>query len=139
MKTRYGPLVTVNKSIMEKSERVLLGANADLSNAKIALELSYNSLEDVEVPAVGKMSDMLASRTLLNSQRNLIQHNKEWVDFAKNQVDTAQKQLKLDMIKYEKFNYLNLEEIKKQMKKIKAQDAKDLDEIALMMHARKEG
>ena len=137
MKTRYTSLVTLKKSTMQKSERVLQSANADLNSAVMTLQLSYDSLKDVDTPQNGLMLDMLASRTLLESQRGLIQHNKEWVNFAKTQVTQAKEQLKSDMIEYEKFNYLELEEIKKKLKEIKIQEAKDLDEVALMTHFQK--
>ncbi len=135
MKTRFNSLVTLKKRTMQKSEEILQGLNKDLNSASEALQLSYDSLKDVEIPITGTMSDMLASRTLLSSQRSLIHHNKEWVDFATNQVNQAREQLKLDMIEYEKFNYLELEEIKKMLQEIKIKEAKDLDEVALMAHA----
>jgi len=122
---------------MDKSERVVQGANADLNSAAVALEISYNTLDGIDSPLQGQMSQMLASRTLLESQRGLIQHNHEWVEFAKNQLHSAKEQLKLDMIEHEKFKYLELEEIKKMIKEIQLQEAKELDEVALMTHARK--
>jgi len=41
------------------------------------------------------------------------------------------------MIEHEKFKYLEFEEIKKALKIKAIQEAKDLDEIALMTHVRK--
>jgi len=137
MKTRFSSLVTIKKSTMQKSEKGLQSANADLSNATTALELSYNSLKDVEPPRTGTMSQMLASRTLLDSQRALIVHNKEWVNFAQKQVESAKEKLKLDMIEHEKFKYLELEEVKKVLKERKIKEAKDLDEVALITHSKK--
>ena len=137
MKTRFSSLVTLKKSTMDKSERVVQGANADLNSAAVALEISYNALAGIDSPLQGQMSQMLASRTLLESQRGLIQHNHKWVEFAKNQLHSAKEQLKLDMIEHEKFKYLELEEIKKMIKEIQLQEAKELDEVALMTHARK--
>ena len=134
MKTRFSPLVKLKKSTMRKSEQFVQQANANLNNASTALKLSYSSLEDVNPPSSGTMNEMLASRTLLESQRGIIQHNKEWVNFASNQVNQAKKQLKFDMIEYEKFNYLELQEIEKEMKKRKIKEVKDLDEIALMTY-----
>lgn len=134
MKTRFTPLVKFKKNTMQKSEQFLQKANANLNSAAIALELSYSSLEDVEPPKNGRMSDMLASRVLLGSQRELINHNKEWVEFASNQVNQAKKQLKVDMMEHEKFQYLELQEIKQEFKKRKAQETKNLDEIALMAY-----
>ncbi|NCO02440.1 MAG: FliJ family protein [Epsilonproteobacteria bacterium] len=137
MKTRFSSLVTLKKSTMDKSERVVQKANADLNSATQALELSYDSLQDIDSPQSGTMSDMLVSRTLLSYQRGTIEHNKAWVEFSKNQLLQAKKQLKADMIEHEKFKYLEFEEIKKALKIKAIQEAKDLDEIALMTHVRK--
>jgi len=138
MNTRFSSLVTLKKSTMDKSERVVQKANADLNSASIALELSYNSLKDIESPLSGNISELLAQRTLLSSQRGLINHNAEWVNYAKKQVEFAKDQLKKDMIEHEKFKYLELEEIKKIIKKRKIEEAKELDEVALMTYGRKE-
>ncbi|TKI68780.1 hypothetical protein FCU45_09585 [Sulfurimonas crateris] len=119
---------------MQKSEQFLQKANGNLNSASMALELSYRSLKDVEPPKSGKMGEMLASRVLLDSQRELINHNKEWVSFASNQVEQAKKQLKADMLEHEKFQYLEFEEIKQEMKKRNSAEAKYLDEIALMTY-----
>ena len=137
MQTRFTPLVKLKKSTMQKSERVVQKANADLNSASMALKISYDSLKDVEAPSSGTMVDFLASRSLLDSQRGLIKHNNEWVAFAKTQVESAKEQFKLDMMEHEKFKYLELEEIKKEIKRIKVQEAKDLDEVALMTYDRK--
>ncbi|WP_229855154.1 flagellar export protein FliJ [Candidatus Sulfurimonas marisnigri] len=137
MKTRFSSLVKLKKNNMQKSEQVVQKANADLNSAITALETSYSSLEGLDSPKSGIMSKMLAARALVDSQRVIIQHNSEWVGFAKNQVSQAKEQLKLDTIEYEKFNYLELQEIEKEIKKIKIQEAKDLDEIALMTYGQK--
>lgn len=137
MKTRFSSLVTIKKSTMKKSERVVQSANADLNSAVKALELSKNALNEVDSPKSGIMSGFLASRALLDSSRHLIKHNQEWVGFARTQVLHAKSQLKLDMVEYEKFNYLELEEIKKIIKKRKQEEAKELDEVALLIHTRK--
>ena len=137
MKTRFSSLVTLKKNTMKKSERVVQSANADLNSAVMALEISRNSLNSIGTPESGIMNDFLASRRLLDSARDLIKHNKEWVKYSQNQVSLAKEQLKLDMLEYEKFKYLDLQEIKKIIKKQKILEAKELDEIALMTHTRK--
>ena len=136
MKTRFSSLVTLKKSTMKKSERVVQSANADLNSAVMALEISKNSLNTIDTPESGIMSDFLASRRLLDSGRDLIKHNQEWIKYSKNQVSLAKEQLKLDMVEYEKFKYLDLQEIKKIIKKQKMLEAKELDEVALMTHTR---
>ena len=137
MKTRFSSLVTLKKSTMDKSERVLQKANADLNSASTALALSYKFLETIDTPKSGSISQLIANRTLLHSQRDIIKHNQGWLEFSKNQVHLAREQLKFDMIEHEKFKYLELEEIKLILKKRKIEEAKNLDEVALMTHARK--
>lgn len=137
MKTRYSPLVKLKKSTMDKSESLVQKASADLNSASTALSISYSSLDDIQTPSKGSITDLLASRSLFASQRNLIDNNKKWVSFAENQVNSAKEQLKIDMIEYEKFKYLEFEEIKKALKEKKMQEAKELDEIALMTYDKK--
>ncbi|QFR50290.1 hypothetical protein FJR48_11345 [Sulfurimonas lithotrophica] len=132
MKTRYSPLVKLKKSTMDKSERQVQQKNADLNNAKKALESSYNSLDDISQPTSGNINNLLASRSLLSSQRDLIEHNKSWVSYANKQLEAAKLQFKKDMIEFEKFKYLEVQEIKKYQKELKVKETKDLDEIALM-------
>ena len=137
MKTRYSSLVTLKKSTMQKSEQALERANIDLYTARNELQLSYNLLNTLQAPNIGSMSEMISSRSLMQSQRGVIKKNIEWIEFATQQAKLAKEQLKSDMIEYEKFNYLELEEIKKKLKEIKMQEAKDLDEIALITYAKK--
>ena len=138
MKTKFSSLVKLKKNKMQESEQGLSKANIALSDAKNALEESYLSLDNIEEPQGGTISSLLATRTLLTSQRNLIMKNKEWINFANSQLLQAKKQLKKDMIEYEKFNYLEVQEIKKIIKKQKEQEAKDLDEVALMTYSKKD-
>jgi len=138
MKTKFSSLVKLKKNKMQESEQGLSKANIALSDAKNALEESYLSLDNIEEPQEGTISSLLATRTLLTSQRNLIMKNKEWINFANSQLLQAKKQLKKDMIEYEKFNYLEVQEIKKIIKKQKEQEAKDLDEVALMTYSKKD-
>jgi flagellar export protein FliJ len=132
MKTRYSPLVKLKKSTMDKSERQVQQKNAELNSAMDALKHSYEYLEDIEQPKSGNMNDLLASRRLLSSQRDLIEHNKGWVNFARDQLEDAKNQFKKDMIEYEKYKYLDLEEIKKYQKELKVKESKNLDEVAIM-------
>ena len=132
MNTRYTPLVKLKKNKLQESERIVQRASVDLNSASSALEASYASLGDVSIPESGSVSEMIASRVLLESQRSLIKHNQEWVEFAKNQLFEAKEQLKADMIEYEKFKYLEFQEIKKVMQKQKQKESKELDEIALI-------
>jgi len=137
MKTRFSSLVSLKKNTMQKSERVVQNANKLLQNAKEALGESLVQLQDIPSPNHGVISEFLAIRTLFDSQRSIISHNEEWVAYAEQELFKAQEQLKRDMIEYEKFKYLELQEIEKLIKAQKIKEAKDLDEVALMTFTKK--
>lgn len=134
MKTRYSPLVSVKKNIVQKSEQLLQSATARLESAKEALQTSLLELHTIEMPQSGNIQNFLSARTLLDAQRALISQNEEWIIYAKREVEEAREQLKKDSIEFEKFNYLQLEEIKRVLKERKLQEAKELDEVALMTY-----
>lgn len=132
MKTRYSSLTLVKKNLVDKSERTLQEYNKTLARAKDALRVSLQELNTIEVPQSGTVSQIKASSTLFQFQRAQIEHNRQWVDFAQNQVNQAKEELKKEMIEYEKFKYLELEELKKLAKELQIAQAKELDEIALL-------
>ena len=138
MKTRFSSLVTVKKNSMQKSERVVQNANKNLQNSKDALEESIAQLQQIPTPEHGVISDFLANRKLLELQRGVIEHNKEWVEYAQKELLEAKKELQEAMIEYEKFKYLDLQEVEKFLMQQKLKEAKDLDEVALMTHSRKQ-
>ena len=136
MKTRYSALVSVKKNSMQRSELTLGVANANLKSALDALESSYKELSKITTPSSGSMPEFLSSRMLLDAQRELIEHNKEWVQFAQQEITEAKERLKLDTLEYEKFNYLELQEVENELRKQKQLESKDLDEVALMTYDR---
>jgi hypothetical protein len=138
MKTRYSALVSVKKNIMQKSQRALQLANISVHNAQSALVKSKEDLYLIEMPSQGKIANFLSIRTLLDSQRALIKHNEEWLRFAQKELAEANNVLKKSMIEYEKFQYLEFQEIEIKLKKERVLESKRLDEIALIGHFRKD-
>ena len=137
MKTRYSSLVSIKKDAMQKSELVVQEQNHLLQKAQKAYEEALKSFGDIEFPSNGKVSDFLAARGLMEAQQAIVEKNSAWVAYAKSQLQQAQETLKKAMIEYEKFNYLELEEMKKIEQQRKIQEAKELDEVALLTHAQK--
>lgn len=138
MRTRFSSLVNVKKNIMQKSQMLVLSANQSLQNAQNALQDAYNELELIVTPKSGKIGDLIAFRALVDAQRHLIKHNEEWFAFAKKELAAANETLKLHMVEYEKFKYLELQEIKAALEKSKKLEAKNLDEIAIMGFTRQD-
>lgn len=137
MKTRFTSLVHVKKNMMQKSEHIVQQANENYKKAQEALRGSLSDLQNITLASHGKIAQLLANRTLIEAQRAIIQHNQEWLEYANKELQEAKEQLKKDMIEYEKYKYLEYEEIQKALKKMKIQESRDLDEVAVMTYTNK--
>ncbi|MDX1294856.1 MAG: flagellar export protein FliJ [Sulfurimonadaceae bacterium] len=131
MKTRFSPLVKIKKDMMDRCERQLQQANFNLDNAQIALEKAYRDLAEAKTPDSGAMQGFLQSRMIISAQRDIVAEKQEWFAFAEGEVEAAKKALKDAMMDYEKFKYLEAEEIKVMLVKEKRAQQIELDEIAV--------
>lgn len=138
MTTRYSALVSLKKKMMQKAQRVVIVANESLQNAKSALEGSYRELENLTLPANGRVSDMVSFRALMDAQRAMIKHNEEWLRYAQKELVVANERLKSVAVEYEKFAYLEFKELELKLLEQKKREAKELDEIALIGFNQKE-
>lgn len=139
MKTRFTPLVKVKKEAMDSAERNLQQANHTRHKAQSALDEAYAQLQNASTPSSGTMTDFRNSRMLIEGQRKIIEEKKEWVAFAEDQVAKARESLKKAMIDFEKFKYLEAQQIKEELLKQRRQEQRDLDEIAVQTYGRIQG
>lgn len=131
MQTRYTQLVKYKKNEMQKCERELHQAHYELQYAQENLERSYELLNTLKTPNTGQVSTFLQSRESLSLQRSIIVKESQDVAIKTQVVAKSKEILKRAMVEYEKFKYLETEQIKKMMKKRNMAEAKYLDEAAL--------
>ncbi len=138
MRTRFTPLVKMKKDLMDKRERELQKANSDLQKAQTALDTAYSDLKTAQTPSSGSIKELQMAQTIITSQRTVIKQKQEWADYAASQVNQAQHHFKEAMIEFEKFKYLEAEELKVIMQAQKKQQQIQMDEVAMQTFARKE-
>ena len=138
MKTRFSSIVKYKHSKMQEDEATLQKVLARLQHAKEELARAIAGLKELQAPREGNMQNFLALRSLLDAQFRLIEKNKEWVAFEEAQVEAAREELKKSMIEYEKFKYLEAEEIKKLQQELVRKESKRLDELAMISFNQKE-
>jgi len=136
MKTKFTPLVQLKHSKMQECELEVQKAYKKFNKAQKALEESINELEALVEPKSGSMHDFLAQRAIVDAQHRTIKHNQERLRYEQKQLALAKELLTKETIEYEKFNYLQTQEIQKIKKAIALKEAKNLDEVALMRFAR---
>ncbi len=131
MHTRFTQLVKYKNNEMQQCEQKLFQANSELLKAKEALQRSYKLLYALEVPQEGDITVFLQSRLSFSMQQSVIRSHLQQVQFQNTLVKQAKEALKASLIEYEKFQYLEAEQIKKIIKKQKMEESKSLDEAAL--------
>ncbi len=124
---------------MDRCERELQKANRAVHNAQIALDDACRELDDAKTPESGSMTQFKNSRMLITVQREIIKEKQEWLAFALKQVESANEALKKVMIDYEKFKYLEAEQIKKVLQDERRKEQRELDEIAVLTFGRAKG
>ncbi len=131
MKTRFTPLVKIKKNLFDKSERLLAKANREHQKAKEALETALYDLHHNISLTSGTMSDMLQQRQILQMQRSVVLQCRTVAERTHLQVEAAKKELRNALMQYEKFKYLETQEIEAIMQKRAKMEQKELDESAL--------
>ena len=113
-------------------EQAVSSCHTTISQVKQKIEDSYSQLRSLEIPQGGDFSLFRQMQLLKHRIQDEIGYNKYNLEVAQNALLKAMQQLKTANIEYEKFKYLETNEIEKVLKAEKLKEAKDLDEIALI-------
>lgn len=132
MKTQYSSLVKIKKDHLDIMEKSVRSCHQTIAIIEVKIEASYIELSSIETPHEGDFSIFRQMQLLKHRVQEEIEFNKYNLEVAKNALLKAMQQLKTANIEYEKFKYLETNEIKKIVKTRKSKEAKELDEIALI-------
>lgn len=119
--------------MMEKSVQ---SCHQTIRQIQERIDNAYNDLRSMQIPAKGDFSLYRQMQLLKQRVSDEIAFNKHNLLLAENALVKAMQQLKTANIEHEKFKYLETHEVEKVLKAEKAREAKDLDEVALMMFNR---
>ncbi len=138
IKTKFDQVVKLKKLKAEEVENDLLSLNKQIENEQNKIVKLNEELANIKYPNSGNFSQILQIREMMKAeitQINQIQNGIEELNNQKQIINKRLKELKLD---YEKIKFLQGEEIKKELKKRAQQEAKDMDEIAIMLYKDKD-
>lgn len=80
------------------------------------------------------MGELLQIQSMIHAQHEIIAQCTQTLALAKAHQLQTQRQFKKAMIEYEKFNYLQTQELEAHQTKIKKEEAKMLDEIGVITY-----
>lgn len=134
MKSRYEPLVKLKKQALDKAEQQLMSANAEVTLSDTVLLNAYAELSSLESPLNGSIGELFQAKMILQAQHREIQACRLRAQRARSNQDKAREAFRLSRIEFEKFNYLELQEVEAMIAKVKQEEAKMLDEIGTMTY-----
>ncbi len=132
--SRYEPLVKLKKKSLDSTERSLIAANNALSHASDKLVQAYNELSQMKLPEHGTVGELIQSSSMIHAQQMTIEKWKQTMYVAQQKQNQMRERFKSAMIEYEKFKYLDVQEMDARLKKLKHDEAKMLDEIGTMIY-----
>jgi flagellar biosynthesis chaperone FliJ len=133
VKTKFDALVKLKKLEVDKVSREIVKQNGKIAKATEELEKLEKEFREMEYPKSGNFSLITQFKIIQNALLEQINSKKEEIKFLEGQKKILSAQLKDKEIEYEKMKYLQGEEIKKIIQKMKKEEAKNMDEIALML------
>lgn len=134
MKSRYEPLVKLKKQALDKAEQALMSANNEVALSDAALDNAYSQLSLLISPQNGSIGELIQAQMIAQAQHREIESCRLRANQARINQDRARETFRFSRIEFEKFNYLELQEIETMVAKVKYEEAKMLDEIGTMTY-----
>ena len=136
MKSKYAPLVRLKKENLEEVRRMLLSSNQKIQKIQELIKQTQQDLYACEKPLAGSLKDYNQYILVTTTYRRERDKSKNDLAIAFHKHNEIQDLLNKALIEFEKFQYLQAQEEKAYMKKIKRDEAQYLDEIAVIGYNR---
>jgi flagellar biosynthesis chaperone FliJ len=134
IKTKFDQVVKLKKLKVEEVENELLSLNQHIDSEQQKLISLNVELSNIKYPHSGDFSQMLQLREMMKIEISQINQVKKTIEDLNNQKSLINEHLKEVKLDYEKIKFLQGEEIKKELKNRVHKEAKDMDEIAIMLY-----
>ena len=138
MKTKFDSVVKLKKQTLDNIERNLQKINASIQNLNARIEELNNTLLSFTFPKEGNFALLNQIKHQQHIIRDEIMNIKNQILVLEGRKKELLDELKKANIEYEKMKYLQAEEIKKILKEKKLKEARDMDEIAILLRERNE-
>lgn len=137
MNSKFTSIVKVRKQQMDKVETLLAKARFQKSELEQKLALTCKEIKETEVPSSGSISLMNLFREKLDILRKEKIRLDKQVEVKTNEVNQLQDKYKKAHIEHEKIKYLENQDFKEWLDKIKKEEQLDMDEISNMLFVNK--
>ena len=134
MKTKFTAVVKIRKKAVDDVENAIFAVDALITKTKTALLETKNKFNTLQPPQSGSYSSIIVFEDMKKAFRIEIEGIKALLAEHQNRKNMLIGQLKEANAELEKMKYLDSEEIKKVLKARAVREAKELDEIGVMLY-----
>lgn len=134
MKTKFTAVVKIKKKIVDDIQNSIFAVDALIVKTKMTLADIKNRFNSLEPPHEGSFSNLIVFEDMKKAFRYEIETLKMTLANHQNQKNMLIGALKEANAEFEKMKYLEDEEIRKVVKARAVKEAKELDEIGVMLY-----
>ena len=138
MKTKFDSILKIKKNELEKIERDIKKINSSIAMLNKKIEDLNSKLSSFSFPSTGNFSQFNQYKILESTLINEINNLKSQINVLENRKRELFEEYKKINIEYEKMKYLQNEELKKNLKKIKKKEQLNMDELAILLRRNSE-
>jgi len=139
LKTKFDNIVKIRKQEVDKIKRDIQKINSALKEIENKVLKLKKELFSFSLPKSGSFSQIIQSREIQNAIKNEIDNLSSQINMLNSRKKALLEELKKAEIEYEKMKYLQAQEIKKMIKRQRLKEAKEIDEIAILLENFKNG
>jgi len=133
MKTKFDDLVKLRKNEIEKIERNIQKINSSIKMLKEKEASLKKELLSFSLPKSGTFSEINQLKQMQYLLKDEIENINSQIDILNSRKKDLLEELKKANIEYEKMKYLQNKEIKKKIKELQLKEAREMDEIAILL------
>lgn len=138
LKSKFSKLVSINRNKMLDMEAKASKLEKELGETTRAREILEDNYFSLEIPQNGSFLEYRRAQELKYALSYEISTKKELEENLKIILESAKDELRVSLKEYEKSKYLDKLEIDKILKAKAIAEAKELDEISLMIYNNKQ-
>ncbi len=139
MKTKFTAVVKIKKKRVDDIQNSIFAVDALIAKTEMTLAETKNRFNTLEPPHQGTFSNLIAFEDMKKAFRHEIEMLKMTLANHQNQKNMLIGALKEANAEFEKMKYLEDEEIRKVIKARTTKEAKELDEIGVMLYNNRGG
>lgn len=134
MKTKFTAVVKIKKRKVEDIENSIFAVDGLISATKAQIESAVERYNSLEPPKEGTFANIILFEDMKKAFRREIESLRQALAMHINKKNSLLASLKIANLEYEKMKHLEEEEKLKIVKAMAAKEAKNLDEIGVMLY-----